>query len=713
MAVKKLRFLCLIAFIQIIFILVVSCEFKKLKPNIILIVPDALRAKQLPDYGYKDILTPNIDKLVKDSVTFKRFFVRTPMTTASFSCLFSGLLFPSSGLMEGEKTLAQHLKEGGYRTVGVVSSNVLWSYEFRGISQFNRGFEEYIQDEQLNRYPFFRENEETTQDVLTVLEKNKEIKKPFFLFVHYMDPHEPYRPSYDKEIEKIDTEIGKITNKLKELELYDNSMIIFTSDHGESLGDTVADHGIPQGHGWSLHTEQIHVPLIIKFPDNQYVQSVDQIVRQIDLMPTILDYVGIEYEKKKSDGKSLLPAVKKNKNLELISLHLGNSHRVSPEGSMAVIFKNNGDFYHFIRGKFSDHNQKLYNITKDPDERHNLIQDEEFSEIKLKSENLLEIVKSKVQVWREERGIEKSEIIDESRMEALVSLGYIAGGAPAPTIWESAFFMQKRIHKVGELKYFCHIRKPKWGIKRKDKNYPIKIMPLDNKRSYIIANRNKELFKYHFQNGFKKMGIQNINDMAYNKILRKIYLLKEDGIYSLDPVKRTIREYETEKVRSLWPVHSICIDGNGNFYLFKEQFVVKMDNWKNSGKVYNFKQKNSLVFAVDHQENMYFAEKNTILKYNKQGKKIKSFPITGHLEEVSSVCIDKNQRLWVLEKSIPHIHIFNLNGEKISSFLYNNYKIAKKGRRWPPVPTHQIYLDDKLFLIDNWEVILVYSLHKP
>ncbi len=712
MTLKKPGFLSFIVLIQILFILTFSCESRRLKPNIILIIPDALRAKQLPSYGYKNILTPNIDKLVKDSILFKYFFVRSPLTTASFSCLFSGLLLPSSGLIEGEKSLAEYLKDDGYHTVGIVSSNVLWSYESRGTNQFNRGFDEYIQDVQLKKYPFFRENEETTQDVLKVLENNKENKKPFFLFVHYMDPHDPYKPSYDKEIVKIDTEIGKIADKLKELKLYDNSLIIFTSDHGESLGDTVADHGFPKGHGWSLYMEQIHVPLIIKFPNNQYVRSVDQIVRSIDLMPTILDHLRIEYDEKKFDGKSLLPVIKKNKNLDLKSFHLSLSHRVNPEGSLAVIFKNKGNLYHFIRGKFSDRNQKLYNITKDPDETNNLIRNPDFAEIKSKSEILLKPLKERIQFWAEKRGIEKSKIKDQNKIKALISLGYIAGGAPAPTIWESAFFMQKMIPEVGELKYFSIIRQPKWGIKRKDKYYPIKIVPFDNKLSYIIANKNRKLYEYHLLNGFRSMEIQNVYDMAYNSYLRKIFLLKRDGIYSLDTAKRTLRKYKRGKVLSLWPVRSIYIDRKGNFYLFKEKAIIKIDKWENAGKVYNLKQKTSSLFAVDHEENIYIAEKNTVLKYNKDGKQIKSFPITNDQEEVSSICVDSRERLWVLGKYVPNIYIFNLNGEKISSFIYNDYKFVKKGRRWPPVPTNQIYFEDRLYLIDNWEGILVYSLHQ-
>jgi hypothetical protein len=428
-------------------------------------------------------------------------------------------------------------------------------------------------------------------------------------------------------------------------------------------------------------------------------------------MPTILECVGFQYDKKEFDGKSLLPAIREDKNLGLISLHVGQSHRVCPDGSLAVVLEDKGDLYHFIRGQFSGQNQKLYNITEDPGERNNLVHDANFSEIKSRSKDLLEKLKIMMQKRMKKLGLKKLEIMDQKKKEALEALGYIAGGAPAPIMLKSAFLMQETIPKVGKLEYFCNIRQPEWGIKRKDMYYPIKILPLDTEHSYIIANRNRELFEYHLQNGFRSMEIQDVHDLAYNSNLGKIFLLKKDGIYSLDAGKRTVCKYEEREIRSLWPVQSIYIDCAGNFYLFKEEAVIKLDKRKNVRKIYNFKQKTSSSFAVDDDGNVYLAEKNTILKYDKDGKRINSFPLESDLKEISSICIDSDKRLWALSKYVPNINIFNLEGEKISSFLYNNYEFVKRGRRWPPVPTSQIYFRDKLFLIDDWEVILVYSFH--
>jgi arylsulfatase A-like enzyme len=123
-----------------------------------------------------------------------------------------------------------------------------------------------------------------------------------------MDPHYPHNPSYDAQIEIIDNELEKIVSKLKQLFLYEKSLIIFTSDHGETLGE----HNTPVGHGWLLYKEEFNVPLIIKFPKNKYQKKIDHIVRNIDKLPTILDYVGTK-SKIKKDGVSLLPMIKKIK----------------------------------------------------------------------------------------------------------------------------------------------------------------------------------------------------------------------------------------------------------------------------------------------------------------------------------------------------------------------------------------------------------------
>ena len=156
------------------------------KINIILIVPDALRARQLPCYGYKMIQTPNIDSLAEDGTIFKHCFVKRAITLPSFSNLFSGLLFPSDGLINGEKTMAEFLKENGYQTLGVVSSRVLWSSEYqkkgRVKNQFYRGFDEYYQDASLKKFPYHRKNEDTTNDILNWLETHKDDELPFFLF---------------------------------------------------------------------------------------------------------------------------------------------------------------------------------------------------------------------------------------------------------------------------------------------------------------------------------------------------------------------------------------------------------------------------------------------------------------------------------------------------------------------------------------------------
>jgi len=165
-----LKVILLILFVSFTF----SCQkMSKKKPNIILIIPDALRANQLPCYGYKKIETVTIDDLAKNSVIFQNCFVRTPGTQRSFSDLFTGSWPASSGLKNNEKTLAQYLKEHGYNTVGFISSRVLMAPEYhertRKRNEFNRGIDEYVQDAMLEKPPYRRNSEDTTADIINWL----------------------------------------------------------------------------------------------------------------------------------------------------------------------------------------------------------------------------------------------------------------------------------------------------------------------------------------------------------------------------------------------------------------------------------------------------------------------------------------------------------------------------------------------------------------
>jgi arylsulfatase A-like enzyme len=707
----------IILLISINIILLFSCsqqpKLGEEHTNIILLVPDALRAKQLPCYGYQKIETPMIDNLAKNGVIFKNSFVKQPGTPVSFSNLFSGSWDVSTGLKKNEKTFAQYLKERGYYTVGFVSSRVLWSPEYHEKSfvknEFNRGFNEYIQDVSLEKYPYHRKSKDTTKDILAWLGENKNF--PFFLFAHYMDPHSPHKPSYDAQIELIDKEIGKVIKKLKELSLYDNSLIIFTSDHGESLGDLVTDHASPTGHGWFLYLEQIQVPLIVKFPKNKYIKSVSQIIRNIDIMPTILEYIGAKYDKRQINGKSLLPAIERNKNLGLISYHRATVTRVCPEGSESIIFSERDELFQYIQGQYSDRIRELYNITIDPDERNNLYHDAQYENLVIKSKQLLGKFSKKQKALHKEESSRSSEKIDEKELMALKSLGYIEGGAPAPDIRKSHFIMRKNLGSLGFLNYHDFIRHKRWGSNIRDEYYAIKIITLDNKEYFIIANKNKELFRRRKKGGFKSLNINNVQDIALDRQQATLYILQNNKL-KIWEAEAKIKDYTFSGIKKFSSCQGIYIDHYNNIYIFEKDKILKFDKDRNSAGFYNISDMNSNRFAVDDEENIFVAQENKIIKYDNTGIFIKSFGNKDILNGVSSITTDKDNRIWMLEKESPSVIIYDGEGKKITSFKYNSYKFEKRRQAMgQPVPTKQLFIcNDKIYIADNWESILVYSL---
>lgn len=707
---------CLLSWLMICFTLF-SCDGftdrDSKKPDVVLIVADALRAGQLPSHGCTGIRTPHINNLVKNGVRFENCFVKTPGTLTSFSNLFTGMLFPSKGLLEGEKTMAEYFRDAGYRTVGFVSSRVLWSTEFqekgRIKNQFYRGFDEYVQDASLKKFPYHRKNEATTGDVIHWLDNRKRVQKPFFLFVHYMDPHAPYDPSYDGEIVKIDNELGKIVRKLKALNIYEDSLLIFTSDHGESLGDPVSDHGSPKGHGWFLYNEQIQIPLIMKFPKSEYVESIRQVARNIDMLPTLLDFIGEDYKPGVFDGKSFLPAIQGGKQLGLTSFSYSAGTRVCPEGTFAFVFPFEENLFKLIRGGYSDHILELYNLTDDPREKRNLIGQSGYSPLvigaKSSMEEYVEIAKSIFDKKR--KGGEQQ---NPKELEALKSLGYVGGGAPAPVIVSNYFLMRIKVGKAS-IEYHSIIRDPRWGLDRGDAFFPIKIVPVNKTSCFIIANSEHELYEIELPGSFKKLEIDGVHDIAYDFNMNRLVLLKDEILYVSTPGESPDIEFTrmTDLASILKPEH-IDVDAHGDIFVSGRDMIIHLDE---TGALVNkiiTRIEEPRCLAVDERGDIVSADKNTIYIFTREGELSESFTGAARSDEISSVAVDGEGLVWVLEKNFTRINVYERTGKKVTSFKYYDRKI-KKG--WKPTPTRRIALhDDKLLLVDNWEGVLVYSVSR-
>ena len=291
--------------------------------NVILITLDTLRTDRLSCYGSDLVDTPNIDAFAEGGVRFTNVASTVPFTLPAHSSIMTGLYPPTHGVRENVgyvlderfPTLAELLAKGGWTTSGFVSAFVLdnrWG--------IGRGFDHYFDNfnlremESPNLGSVQRDGAETVAAAVSWLDE-RPADRPFFLWLHLYDAHEPYEPKepfksnypgrpYDAEVAYTDSLVGDFRHALDERGLLDDSLVVITSDHGEGLGD----HG-EEFHGFFVYDSTIHAALIVKLPSGADAgRVVDRAVSHVDLLPTILDLVGLP-ALENAQGRSLVPLI--------------------------------------------------------------------------------------------------------------------------------------------------------------------------------------------------------------------------------------------------------------------------------------------------------------------------------------------------------------------------------------------------------------------
>jgi len=295
--------------------------------NLLLITLDTMRADRLGAYGYAPAHTPALDALAASGTLFEQAFTSCPLTLPAHASVFTGLLPPEHGLrvngggaLPGDiPVLADILAKHGYRTGAFVAAFVVDS-KFG----LDRGFEVYDDDlagayeqEVPEELSVYRSGALVTTAALGWLGEVAEKGRPFFAWVHLYDTHYPYFPhdelagtpfegkrSYDAEVAFVDLQVGRLMRLLEERRLVDQTLVIAFGDHGEGL----LDHGEVQ-HGFLLNEEVLRVPLVVRLPGVARAgQRVSSLVSLVDLLPTILDVLGIAAELP-GGGRSLRPAL--------------------------------------------------------------------------------------------------------------------------------------------------------------------------------------------------------------------------------------------------------------------------------------------------------------------------------------------------------------------------------------------------------------------
>jgi len=315
-------------------------------------------------------------------------------------------------------TLAELLKENGFATAAFVSAFIL-------DSQFaiDQGFDTYYDnfDPQPSRLgPNERRADLTTRLTLDWL--NNHSREKFFLFVHYYDPHTEYEPPepfaskfsdnlYAGEIAYTDHYIGTVIEKLKSLGIFDSSLVIITSDHGEMLGE----HG-EDDHGYFIYQSALKVPLIFKLPGQRKPQRVKEVVGLVDIVPTVCSLLGIE-----PSG----PLHGRDLSVYLRGDTISPQHRFIYAESLYPTKCGGNSLLAVVGGRYKyiqTTRPELYDIQLDPAESENLV---------LLRPDLARILREQLKQTLEENvrkpKSDAGPAPDEETIRRLESLGYVTG----------------------------------------------------------------------------------------------------------------------------------------------------------------------------------------------------------------------------------------------------------------------------------------------
>lgn len=280
------------------------------RPNLLLITLDTLRADHLGCYGGSAAKTPVLDGLAKEGILFMNTVAPVPLTLPSHSSLFTGHYPMAHGVRDNggfllpdeALTIAEVLKEKGWRTAGFVSAFVLHS-RF-GVAQGFDTYSDRIEVEStgsLSPDSIQRRGDEAVGEALDWLEDHVQEMGtvPFFVWVHLFDPHTPYEPPepyatqyamdpYAGEVAYTDELVGRLLDGLKHMKLTEDTLVMVMGDHGEGKGSHKELY-----HGLFIYDSTIKVPMIFRVPGMAH-RKVEGQVRLIDVMPTVLDLTGLE-----------------------------------------------------------------------------------------------------------------------------------------------------------------------------------------------------------------------------------------------------------------------------------------------------------------------------------------------------------------------------------------------------------------------------------
>lgn len=397
------------------------------RPNVLFVTIDTLRADRIGAYGAVDAETPTLDALARDGVLFEQAVSHVPLTLPAHASMFTSLIPPVHGvrdngifrLDESHATLAELFHEAGYRTGAFVGAFVL-DAQF-GLAQ---GFEHY--DDVVDETDNERRAEQVLASAVRWIEADRD-DRPWFAFVHLFDPHAPYQaptPFFERhrddpyagEIAYVDDRLGRFLAELRRTQRLENTLVVVTADHGEGLGE----HG-ERTHGMFAYQSTMHVPLVFSWPQKlPRGQQLSSRVRHIDLAPTIAELAKIEAPDDFT-GHSLVPLIRgtdapADRDSYFESLTYSFNYGSAP---LTGLYR---DRFKLIALPIPE----LYDLVDDPGETENLASHRLESMRELES-RLGDIVTATADATT----VRPSKMTSEA-LERLESLGYVSSPRPLP-----------------------------------------------------------------------------------------------------------------------------------------------------------------------------------------------------------------------------------------------------------------------------------------
>jgi len=422
-------------------------EAKAERPHVVLIVVDTLRADVLSYRNEQAPPTPHIDALAAESVVFENAISPSSWTFPAMTSLMTGLTplqSRSSNIPQYDTvrkpTMAQILRQHGYDTRAIVGNPLLYR-PFQVAEGFHRietyAVEPFGEGEAWKTGTDGRQ--EAMHSITTRLLTDQAVHwtrqltdQPSFLWLHYLDPHDPYLPPrefsepigagelndvqtqrrlYQGEVRFIDSEIGRLVDTLKQEGVYDESIIIFTSDHGEEF----LEHG-EMGHGADLYQEVLHVPMLIRMPGGSARKTVSDYVPSNALLPTLMDLLALAEPSREGWPSSLAPLIEKQDASYDHPVVSGANRRREPQWSIVI-----GGMKYIYREQTD--REDVYDLVSDPHERRSLT--DPPGDFVAQAREALERHLEFAEMTLREEGMSPSRGVDEDLRDRLRALGYV------------------------------------------------------------------------------------------------------------------------------------------------------------------------------------------------------------------------------------------------------------------------------------------------